>query len=102
MSLFSKISAMISLGTALEAGIGKAIGDFAIGDVKDGVTALLAAVETESNSHPAVVAELVKIQTVLANAGLAVAPVAGATTVIPGTTPAVVVAAPPVAEAAAS
>ena len=83
MSLFTKLSAWLSGGTAVEKAVASAIGHFAMGDEKDGITDLLTMVETESNGHPVVVAALVKIQTTLAAAGLAVAPVAPATPVAP-------------------
>jgi hypothetical protein len=76
MSLFAKISGWLKNGTPVEKGIADTIGHFAMGDTKGGVTCLLAMVETESESHPAVVAALQQIQTTLATAGLASPPVA--------------------------
>ena len=100
MSLFTKISGWLSGGTAVEKGIADAIGHFLHWATPKAVSRqLFTLVELESESHPTVVAEMQKLQTALANVGLAnpvvvAAPAAPVTPAVPVTPPA-----PPVAPA---
>ena len=71
MSLFAKIQSMIMGSSAVEKSVGSAIGHFAMGDVKDGIADILTLLVLESQSHPAVLAAVAQVQTVLAGSGLA-------------------------------